>query len=294
MCSIFFAHPAGALLNSFRKVNGAIKFLQLSKVFIVDNTQEKLTSSAYIEHHLHYWTVGPHQGFFSIHLDTLSVSIFLGILFLSFFFIAAKRAHSGIPGGLQNFVEWIIEFVDNTVKEVFHVESPLIGPLSLTIFTWVFLMSFMDLIPVDLLPRSIESLGITHFRAVPTADLNQTFALSLSVFFLIFFYSIKMKGLRGYTKEVLTHPFGPWLFPVNIVFRIIEDFSKPFSLAFRLYGNLFAGELIFVLIAALLPWWFQWVPGGIWAIFHILIITLQAFIFMILTIIYLSMAAEVH
>ncbi|MCX7126064.1 MAG: F0F1 ATP synthase subunit A [Gammaproteobacteria bacterium] len=251
---------------------------------------EKLTSAGYIEHHLHNWqTSGA-----AFNLDTLSVSITLGILFLAFFYFVARRAHSGIPSGVQNFVEAAVEFVDNTVKEVFHGKSALIGPLSLTIFVWVFLMSFMDLIPVDLLPRAMNAVGVPDFRAVPTADLNQTFALSLSVFFLIFFYSIKIKGLRGYTKEVLTKPFGPWLFPINVIFRIIEDFSKPFSLAFRLYGNLFAGELIFILIAALLPWWFQWLPGGIWAIFHILIITLQAFIFMILTIIYLSMAAESH
>ena len=251
---------------------------------------EKLTSAEYIEHHLHYWQSA--SGAFN--LDTLFVSIILGVLFLGLFYAVARKAHSGVPGPLQNFVEMVIEFVDGTVKDVFHGKSALIGPLSLTIFLWVFLMSFMDLIPVDLIPRAVEPFGITHFRAVPTADLNLTFALSLSVFFLIFVYSIKMKGWRGFGKEVFTHPFGPWLFPINIIFRVIEDFSKPFSLAFRLYGNLFAGELIFVLIAALLPWWFQWLPGGIWAIFHILIITLQAFIFMILTIIYLGMASESH
>lgn len=251
---------------------------------------ENLTSAAYIEHHLHSWQSA--SGAFN--LDTLIVSITLGVLFLGFFFMVARKAHAGVPSGLQNFVEMIIEFVDGTVKDVFHGKSALIGPLSLTIFMWVFLMSFMDLIPVDLLPRALAPMGIEHFRAVPTADLNLTFALSLSVFFLIFFYSIKVKGWRGFAKEVFTHPFGPWLFPINIIFRIIEDFSKPFSLAFRLFGNLFAGELIFVLIAALLPWWFQWLPGGIWAIFHILIITLQAFIFMILTIIYLGMASETH
>lgn len=251
---------------------------------------KKLTSAIYIEHHLHNWqTIG--GGF---NLDTLFVSIALGLLFLGFFYAAARKAHAGVPSGLQNFVEMMIEFVDGTVKDVFHGKSALIGPLSLTIFVWVFLMSFMDLIPVDLLPRAVEPLGVSHFRAVPTADLNLTFALSLSVFFLIFFYGIKIKGLRAFGKEVFTHPFGPWLFPINIIFRVIEDFSKPFSLAFRLYGNLFAGELIFVLIAGLLPWWFQWIPGGIWAIFHILIITLQAFIFMILTIIYLGMASESH
>ena len=250
------------------------------------------TSAAYIEHHLKNWQSSPHHGFFSFNLDTLGVSITIGVLFLTAFFFIARRAHAGIPDGFQNFLEWIIEFIDNTVKEVFHGSSALIGPLSLTIFIWVFLMSFMDLLPVDVMPRAMGFMGVPDFRSVPTADLNQTFALSISVFFLIIFYSIKIKGLRGYTKEVLTHPFGPWLFPINIIFRVIEDFSKPFSLAFRLYGNLFAGELIFILIAALIPWWFQWLPGGIWAIFHILIITLQAFIFMILTVIYLSMASE--
>lgn len=252
--------------------------------------KDRLASAEYIEHHLQHWqTKG--AGF---HLDTLIISIIMGVMFLVCFYCAARKAHAGVPGGLQNFAEWVVEWVDNTVKEVFHGKDALIGPLSLTIFMWVFLMSFMDLIPVDLVPRAAEAMGAPSFRAVPTADLNLTFALSISVFFLIFFYSIKMKGIVGFTKEVLTHPFGIWLFPINILFRVIEDFTKPFSLAFRLYGNLFAGELIFILIAALLPWWFQWIPGSIWAIFHILIITLQAFIFMILTIIYLSMASETH
>jgi len=253
-----------------------------------------MTSAAYIEHHLQNWQAAFGPGFMSINLDTLAVSIALGVLFLGFFYMVARKAQSGLPSKLQNFLEFVIEAVDNTVKDAFHVESKLIGPLSLTIFTWVFLMSFMDLIPVDLLPRAVQLVGVEHFRAVPTADLNQTFALSITVFILIIFYSIKEKGFGGYMKEIFTQPFGPLLFPVNLIFRIIEDFSKPFSLAFRLFGNLFAGELIFILIAALLPWWFQWLPGGIWAIFHILIITLQAFIFMILTIIYLSMAVESH
>lgn len=254
----------------------------------------KITSAQYIEHHLQNWQVSFGSPFMSLNLDTLAVSIGLGLIFLTFFFMVARKAQAGVPSKLQNFLEFVVEAVDKTVKDAFHVESALIGPLSLTIFTWVFLMSFMDLVPVDLLPRTVQLFGIEHFRAVPTADLNQTFALSITVFLLIIFYSIKIKGVRGYTKEILTQPFGPWLFPVNLIFRVIEDFSKPFSLAFRLFGNLFAGELIFILIAALIPWWFQWLPGGIWAIFHILIITLQAFIFMILTIIYLSMAVESH
>lgn len=251
-----------------------------------------MTSAAYIEHHLQNWQAS--FGSQTFNLDTLIVSIVLGVLFLGFFYSIARKAQAGVPSRVQNFLEFVVEAVDKTVKDAFHVQSPLIGPLSLTIFIWVFLMCFMDLIPVDLLPRGVGFFGVTHFRAVPTADLNQTFALSITVFVLLIFYGIKVKGIVGYTKEILTKPFGPWLFPVNIIFRIIEDFSKPFSLAFRLFGNMFAGELIFILIAALLPWWFQWLPGGIWAIFHILIITLQAFIFMILTIIYLSMAVESH
>lgn len=257
----------------------------------------RLTSADYIEHHLHYFQYSFSQandGFWVLHLDTLIISIFAGLFFLICFFCVARKAHAGVPTRFQNFVEWAVEAIDGTTNEVFHVKDALIGPLALTIFAWVFLMSFMDLIPVDLLPRFAALFGVSTFRVVPTADLNQTFALSVTVFFLIIIYSIKMKGWRGYGKEILTKPFGAWLFPINIIFRIIEDFTKPFSLAFRLYGNLFAGELIFILIAALIPWWFQWVPGSIWAIFHILIITLQAFIFMILTIIYLSMAVESH
>lgn len=256
-----------------------------------------LTSAEYISHHLKHLTVNfsaSDNSFFSLNIDTLIVSFLLGVIFLGLFYGIARKAHSGIPTPFQNFLEMSVEAVDKTVKDAFHVESPLIGPLALTIFTWVFLMSLMDLMPVDLVNRVLSLFGVTHFRLVPTADLNQTFGLSIVVFILIIFYSLKIKGWKGYTKEILTHPFGIWLFPVNLLFRIIEDFSKPFSLAFRLYGNLFAGELIFILIAALIPWWFQWVPGGIWAIFHILIITLQAFIFMILTIIYLSMAVESH
>lgn len=151
----------------------------------------------------------------------------------------------------------------------------------------------MDLLPVDFLPRIAAACGLPYFRAVPTADVNLTFALSLSVFILIIFYNCKIKGFRGLSKEILCSPFGPWLFPLNIVFRIIEECVKPLSLALRLFGNLFAGELIFILIA-LLPWWIQWTAGGIWAIFHILIITIQAFIFMMLTVIYISMAHESH
>lgn len=253
----------------------------------------------YIQHHLvnlqlnlHNFTLS-NGGFWTLNLDTMIVSILFGLLFIVPFYTVARRMEAGVPGKFQNFVETMIEFVDGTVKETFHGRSPLVAPLALTIFIWVFLMNVMDLLPVDLLPRIFSLFGINHFKSVPTADLATTFALSLSVFFLIIFYNIKIKGF-GLIKEMFTKPFGIWLFPVNFIFRIIEECTRPISLSLRLFGNMFAGELIFILIAAMLPWWFQWVPGGIWAIFHILIISIQAFIFMMLTIIYLSMAHESH
>ncbi len=257
------------------------------------------TPGEYIQHHLHQLAFNAHDltlhshGFWTFHLDTLGVSIALGILFLTFFRLAARKATSGVPGRLQNFVEILVEFIQGLVKESYHGKSQLIAPLALTIFVWVFLMNFMDLLPVDLLPRIAMALGLPYFRAVPTADVNMTFALSITVFILIIFYNFKIKGPSGFLKEALTAPFGPWLFPLNLGFRLIEECVKPISLALRLFGNLFAGELIFILIA-LMPWWIQWTVGGVWAIFHILIIAIQAFIFMMLTIVYISMAHEKH
>lgn len=256
-----------------------------------------LTPAKYIEHHLHHWHYKlpfGHSSFWTLNVDTLLVSAVLGVLFLGLFYFVARRATVGVPRGWQNFVELLVEFVDKTVKESFHGESKLIGPLALTIFIWVFLMNFMDLIPVDLLPRIMsDGFNVGYFKAVPTADPMLTFALSITVFFLIVFYNLKSKGLFGLIKEMLSKPFGWYLFPINIAFRLLEELVKPLSLALRLFGNMFAGELIFILIAVM-PWWIQWAPGGIWAIFHILIITIQAFIFMMLTIVYLSMAQEKH
>jgi F-type H+-transporting ATPase subunit a len=259
------------------------------------------TSAQYVTHHLGHWQLNVlnwsittnNNGFWTINLDTMSLALILGVSFLFLFRYAAVRMVSGVPGGLQNFVEVMIEFVDGLVKETFHGESSLIAPLALTIFIWVFLMNFMDLIPVDLLPSILSFVGVHDFRSVPTADPNITFGLSIPIFVLIIFYNFKVKGLLGVGKEVFFKPFGVWLFPINFVFKMIEEFVKPLSLALRLFGNLFAGELIFILIA-IMPFWIQWVPGGIWSIFHILIIVLQAFIFMMLTIVYLSMAHETH
>lgn len=248
-------------------------------------------ATGYIVHHLTPLSVG--EGFWTLHLDTLFFSAALGALFIWFFKSAAEKVTAGVPGLAQNFAEMLIEFVDSQVKDTFHGRSKLIAPLGLTIFCWVFLWNFMDLIPVDLLPLIGSLMGIEYLRVVPSTDLNATFALSISVFCLIIFYSVLIKGPWGFAKELLFQPFGPWMLPFNLLLKLVEELAKPISLALRLFGNLYAGELIFILIA-LLPPLIQPVLSFPWAIFHILIITLQAFIFMVLTIVYLSMAHEDH
>jgi len=251
------------------------------------------SSSEYIIHHLTPLTVGG-EGFWSVHLDTLLVSAILGFgIYYYLFRKVAKNVTDGVPGPLQNFVEIMVEFVDTQVKDSFNGHNPVIAPLALTIFVWVFLWNFMDLIPVDLIPGLLSLFGVSYFKVVPSTDVNATFALSISVMLLVFFYSFKVKGVVGFSKEILSHPFGMWLFPANLLLWVVETLAKPISLALRLFGNLYAGELIFILIA-LLPWWIQFTLGWPWAVFHILVITLQAFIFMVLTIVYMSMAHEVH
>jgi F-type H+-transporting ATPase subunit a len=248
-------------------------------------------ATGYIIHHLTPLSAG--HGFWTLHLDTLFFSAVLGGLFIWFFKMAAEKATSDVPGLMQNFVEMLIEFVDNQVRDSFHGKSKLISPLALTVFCWVFLFNFMDLFPVDILPLVGSLMGLEYLRVVPSTDLNATFAMSISVFCLIIFYSVKVKGPWGFAKELLFQPFGPWLLPFNLLLKLVEEIAKPISLALRLFGNLYAGELIFILIA-LLPCYIQPVLSFPWAIFHILIITLQAFIFMVLTIVYLSMAHEDH
>lgn len=256
---------------------------------------ETLTTTVYIQHHLTNLSVG--EGFWTLHLDTLGFSIALGIVFLWIFRKAAASATSEVPGGLQNFVEIMVDFVDTQVKDCFHGRNDLIAPLALTIFCWVFLWNLMDLVPVDLLPVLFSFFGVHYLRVVPSTDMNATFGLAFSVLGLLIFYSFKVKGPKGYAKEFLTHPFGPWLFPANLLLNIVELIAKPLSLSLRLFGNLYAGEMIFILIAVMYSGgWFLGLFGGVlqlgWAIFHLLIITLQAFIFMVLTIVYLSMAHE--
>lgn len=248
-------------------------------------------ATGYIVHHLTPLSVG--EGFWKLHLDTLFFSAVLGTIFILFFKSVAEKSTTGTPKFAQNFAEMLIEFVDQQVKDTFHGESKLIAPLALTIFCWVLLWNSMDLLPVDLLSLIGSIMGIEFLRIVPSTDLNATFALSISVFLLIIFYSIKIKGLFGFAKELTCTPFGPWLMPFNLLLKIVEEIAKPISLALRLFGNLYAGELIFILIA-LLPAFIQPLLSFPWAIFHLLIIVLQAFIFMVLTVVYLSMAHEDH
>lgn len=244
----------------------------------------------YIQHHLTNLHIG--EGFWTINLDTLFFGWLLAGLLMYLSWRVGRTLSFERPTGVQNVLEALIEFVDGIVKEAFGGRSnPVVGTLGFTVFVWVFLMNAMDLIPVDLLPKVAETLHVEHLKVVPTTDLNTTFALSLSVFSLIIFYNAKIKGPTGYLKHLMFHPFGKFAVPANIIMNTVEELAKPLSLALRLFGNMFTGELVFLLIA-LLPWWMIWLPGSVWAIFHILVITLQAFIFMILTIMYLSLASE--
>lgn len=257
-----------------------------------------MSSAEYISHHLTHNNIvitGDSNGFWSIHIDTFSVSLLLGFLFLFLFTFIAKKAKISNPSKLQLFIEIILDMVQTQVKEIYHHKNKMIAPLALTIFCWIFLMNLMDLLPVDLINFINHQFHDpnAHWRMVPTADVNATFAMSISILILIIGFAIKTKGIIGYTIELFSAPFGIKLAPINFLFQIIELLAKPISLALRLFGNMYAGELIFILIA-LLPWEAQWLLGVPWAIFHILIITLQAFVFMVLTIVYLSLAVEKH
>ena len=293
----------------------------------------ELTSNSYLQHHLQnlvfgklpegYERAGGHtldhsswtfahspqeamdMGFWSLNVDTMGWSIFLGIVFCFLFHRVAKKSQSGAPSGFTNLIEMIVEFVNKNVNDIMSVKNPLIGPLALTIFVWITLMNTMDIIPVDLLPLMAQFItGNEHlyFKVVPTTDPNITFGLSLGVFILIIYYSIKMKGVGGFVGELALQPFGKYMIPFNLILEGIGLLAKPVSLALRLFGNLYAGELIFLLIATLigsaLPFYMGTFFGGalqfVWAVFHILIVLLQAFVFMMLTIVYLSMAHEHH
>jgi F-type H+-transporting ATPase subunit a len=238
------------------------------------------------------------MSFWSIHVDSMIMSLLLGVIFMGLFYMVSRKATSGVPGGLQNAVEFLVEMVQGTIKNTFYAKNDLIGPLGLTIFCWIFLMNLMDLVPVDWIPlfaQVVAQDSHLYFKAVPTTDINITAGFALCVFILVIFYSIKIKGLGGFLGEFAFHPFGKWAMPLNLIMEIPSFLAKPVSLALRLYGNLFAGEMIFLVIA--LVGWFQLPLHFAWAVFHILIITLQAYLFMMLTIVYLNQAhtrSEAH
>lgn len=278
-------------------------------------SSETLTTTSYIQHHLQNLTFGMHpehglgiahgaqeakqMGFWAIHVDTMFWSIALGALFLWSFAKAAKTATSGVPGNWQNFVEWIIEFIDDTVRGTFSAKNDMVAPLGLTLFVWILMMNLMDLIPVDWIPLVAAMIGIPYMKVVPTTDPNATMGMALAVFALMLYYNLKIKGVGGFFGELAFQPFPKWMFPVNLLLEVISLVSKPVSLALRLFGNLYAGEMIFILIALLYSGGTMWgIFGGVlqwsWAVFHILIVTLQAFIFMILTVVYMDMAHQEH
>ncbi|URJ25098.1 F0F1 ATP synthase subunit A [Candidatus Blochmannia ocreatus (nom. nud.)] len=258
----------------------------------------------YIGHHLHHlqfdlstfsWLEsGDSSHFWILNIDSIFFSILLAVLFVLVGSVVAKSATYGVPNKLQTFIELLILFVDNNVKDMFHGNSKLIAPLSMTVFVWVFCMNIMDLVPVDFLPYIAQNvLGVSALRIVPSADVNITSSIALSIFVLIIYYNICTNGIIGFLKRLGCHPFShPMCIPINLILEIISLLSKPVSMSLRLFGNMYSGELIFILISALLPWWGQWILSLPWSIFHILVITLQAFIFMVLTVIYLSIAHD--
>lgn len=239
------------------------------------------------------------MGFNAIHVDSMLWSIVLGLIFCWVFRRVALAANSDVPSGLNNFLEMVVEFVDKNVKDIFHAKNTLIAPMALTIFVWVFLMNLMDLVPVDWIPHTLMLLGVEYQKVVPSTDPNIPMGMGLGIFLLMLYYNIKVKKF-GFVKELSMTPFNHWAFiPLNLFMEIVGFLAKPFSLALRLFGNMYAGEMIFILIAALFSAGLAWMPvAGLlqmgWAIFHILVIVLQAFIFMVLTIVFMSQAHEHH
>jgi len=280
------------------------------------------TSAEYIKHHLQNLTYGQlpdgtwgiahsaeeakAMGFWALNLDTFIMSLLLGAVIMFLFRRVATSIVSGAPSGLQNFCEWAIEFVDSSVRGSFSAKNNMVAPLALTIFFWVFCMNLMDLIPIDWVPGLLGLLGVPFFKVVPSTDPNATFGMAIGVFLLVLYYSVKMKGFGGFMGELTLQPFGKWGMPVNLLLEGVNLIAKPISLALRLFGNMYAGEMIFILIALMGGAWAGFSAGGVtlfgsqillslgWAIFHILIVTLQAFIFMTLTVVYLDMAHQEH
>lgn len=278
--------------------------------------------SEYVTHHLQHWQVSIGEGaFWTLNVDSLLVSLVIGVLAMGTFWLMGRRATAGVPSKFQAFIEIVVTFIDTQVKDVFHGNRRFVAPVALTIFVWVFLMNALKMIPVDLFPGVAAAAGQEYFRAVPTTDLNITAAMAVMVLLLMFGFAVKAKGAFGFGKELFTAPFhaqGAGMKAVlalpNFGLNVIEYLSKPVSLAMRLFGNMYAGELVFLLIALLgmaggnmlmeaslgakaggaLAFVGAVAAGAAWSIFHILVITLQAFIFMILTVVYLSMSSEAH
>jgi F-type H+-transporting ATPase subunit a len=276
---------------------------------------ENPTTTEYIQHHLTNLTYGQlpdgswgfahsaqeaaAMGFMSIHVDSMGWSIAMGLIFIGVFSRAASKATAGVPGGLQNFVEWIIDFIDDLTTSIFEHKNDLIAPLALTIFVWVWLMNLMDLVPVDWVPELAKLMGVHYMKIVPTTDPNITMAMAFSVFAMVLYYSVKCKGVGGFLAELSFHPFPKFLFPLNFFLESVTLIAKPLSLGLRLFGNMYAGEMIFVLLAVMFSGGLVvGLLGGVlqwgWAVFHVVIITLQAFIFAVLTIVYLAQAHDVE
>lgn len=271
-------------------------------------------SSSYILHHLTFlkldlrtMSVNPEAtGFWVLNLDSVIISLILAAIFIWMFRAVASKASSGVPGRFQNFIELLVEFVDRQVKDAFHQKSRFVAPMALAVGFWVFFMNFMDLLPIDLLPRLAMGAGVDHLRVVPSADPNIALGMSLTVFLIATWYSFHIKGLKGVGAEFLFKPFGKWMLPVNFLLKLVEELAKPLSLGLRLFGNMYAGEVIFILLACFTLnysassiadnafFLTQILLATGWTIFHVLIISLQAYIFMILTVVYMSMAAENH
>ncbi|MDR2219650.1 MAG: F0F1 ATP synthase subunit A [Methylobacillus sp.] len=266
-------------------------------------SETALTPTSYIEHHLGFNSSSVGNGaFWTLHVDTLIMSVLLGVVVFGFLWWVVRGATSGVPTKRQATVELLMEFVDNQVKSIFHGNRhAFLAPTALTVFVWVFFMNAMDFLPIDIMSTIYGWLGLHSWRSVPTSDINATFALALSVWLLMIFFSIKVKGLGGWIHELFCSPFGtnPLLWLPNFLFNLIEYVSKPLSHSLRLFGNMYAGEIIFLLLGmwaatGLVGTAASAVLGAGWAIFHILIVTLQAFIFMMLTVVYIAMAHESH
>ena len=271
-------------------------------------------TSGYILHHLtnlkldlHTWRIDPEAtGFWVINLDSIVFSLALALIFVVMFRVAARKATSGVPGGWQSFIELCVQSVDSQVRDAYHHGAKFVAPMALAVGFWVFFMNFMDMLPVDLLPTIAGKVGVDHLRTVPSTDPNIALGLSLTVFLIAFGYSFAAKGFKGVASEFLFHPFGKWMLPVNFLLKCVEELAKPISLGLRLFGNMYAGEMIFILLASFtlnyafgsfgnnLGFLAQVLLATGWTIFHILIISLQAYIFMTLTVVYMAMAADHH